>query len=440
MVDGTFAVKDNGEQAMIDSFKKLTGINLVLMHPIHNEYYDRVNLAFATGDIPDILILSGNNYTRYAQSGLLVDLTDLYEKSTFKSTIKDPRIIDALKIKGKLFGIPFERGNGSVTYVRGDWLDRLGLKNPTNYQEFLAMLRAFKNRNPDGLSPSQVIPLTAAGLVNTEYPLTMYLPEFYQDATPDYVQVNGTWVDGMLQPNMVAALNRIKAAYDEGLIDKEVFSNKTSTSRDKWNSGRAGVFNYWAGQWGQVLQTNLTPNVPQGKLRPIPAIAETKYPERPAFVYAITTRAKNPQALFHYWHEFVLDGAEGETWANFGPEGIVHRVVDGKIQWLPSIQDPKTPFVKVMVTPEIPVNTWNSRYTPLPLIQNSLEVFQASSVPLGLIPFTDDAMDLVADINQIRTKFVAKIVFGTYTVQKGLAAYAKEASKYNDFILRELNK
>lgn len=441
MADGTFQVKENGEQILVDGFKALTGIDLILNHPIHNEYYTKVDLAFATGDVPEILILGGNNYIKYAQAGLLADVTKLYDASTIKKNIKDPGVVEALKIKGKLYGIPLERGNGTITYVRGDWLEKLNLKAPTTYAEFLDMLRAFKNKNPDGLTPDQVIPITAAGLVNSEYPLDIYLREFYQDATPDFVQVKGKWVDGMSQPNMIPALERMAAAYAEGLIDKEIITNKTSTARDKWNSGKVGVFNYWAGQWNLNLQLTLSPNVPQGKVTPIPAIKETKYVERPATVYAITAKnAKNAPSLFKYWHEFVLDGGKGQTWATFGTEGTFHKVVDGKLQWLPSIQDPKKLFTKAIISAEIPVNKWNSRYDAPELIDKSLAMFQANSVAYGLIPFSEEAMELVADLNQIRTKYVAKIVFGDMSAKDGLAAYAKETSKYTRIILKELNQ
>jgi putative aldouronate transport system substrate-binding protein len=440
MVDGTFQIKENGEQVLVDNFKKLTGINLVLNHPIHNEYYVKVDLAFTTGDIPEVLILGGNQYVKYAQAGMLADLTALYNNSSFKKNIKDPSLVEALKINGKLYGIPFERGNGTITYVRGDWLEKLGMKAPTNYAEFLDMLRAFKNKNPDGLTPDQVIPITAAGLVNTEYPLDIYLREFYQNATPDFVQINGKWVDGMVQPEFAAAMDRMRGAYSEGLIDKEIITNKTSTARDKWNSGKVGVFNYWAGQWNLNLQQNLAANVPQAKVTPIKAIKETKYIERPATVYAITKAAKDPKSIFKYFHEFVLDGGVGQTWATFGAEGTFYKVVDGKVQWLPSIQDPKKAFTKAIISAEIPVNKWNSRYFPADLISNSLEMFQSNSKAYGLIPFSEEANELVPDLNFIRTKYVTKIVFGEITVKEGMDAYAKEAGKYTRIILKELNQ
>ncbi len=441
MVDGTFQVKENGEQALVDSFKKLTGIDLILNHPIHNEYATKVDLAFTTGDIPDVLILNTTQYIKYAQAGLLADVTDLYNRSAFKKNIKDPSLVEALKIKGKLYGIPFERGNGTITYVRGDWLEKLNMAPPTNYAEFLEMLRAFKNKNPDGLTPDQVIPISAAGLVGPEYPMDIYLREFYQDATPDFVQVSGKWVDGMSLANMEAALVRMKDAYAEGLIDKEIVTNQTSTVRNKWAAGKVGVFNYWAGQWNLNLQLLIQPNIPQAKTTPIPAIKEVKYVERPAITYAITKAAKDPRAVFKYFHEFVLDGGKGQTWATFGAEGVFHKVVDGKVQWLPSLQDPKKLFTKAIISAEIPLNKWNSNYvTKSPLIDNSLSMFQANNKAYGLIPYSEEAMELVPDINQIRNKYVSKIVFGELEVKAGLAAYAKETSKYTRIILKELNQ
>jgi len=412
----------------------------VLNHPAHNEYYTKVDLAFTTGDIPDVLILGGNQYVKYAVAGLLADVTSLYDNSSFKKNVKDLGVVEGLKVKGKLYGIPFERGNGTITYVRGDWLDKLGMKSPTNYAEFIEMLRAFKNKNPDGMKPEDVIPITSAGLVNSEYPLDIYLREFYQDATPDFVEVNGKWVDGMLQPNFPAALERMRAAYAEGLIDKEIVTNKTSTARDKWNAAKVGAFNYWAGQWNLNLHNTITPNLPKAIVRPLPAIKEAKYVERPATVYAITKAAKDPAAVFKYFHEFALDGGVGQKWMTFGVEGKMYKLVDGKVEWLPSIANPKSKFSKIVVSPEIGITKWNSPYVAPALVADSLAMFQDNAVAYGLIPYTEEAMELIPDLNTIRGKYVAEAVFGKTDVKTALAKYAKEVSKYNRIILRELNK
>jgi putative aldouronate transport system substrate-binding protein len=445
MVDGTFQIKENGEQVLVDGFKALDGVTLDLMHPIHNEYSQKVDLAFTTGDIPDVVLMSNNNYLKYLTNGALYDMTALYEKSELKKRIKSPSLVEALKIDGHLYGLPGDRGNGTITYVRGDWLEKLGLKAPTTYDEFINMLRLFKNKNPDGLAPDKVIPYTGPGLVNVgsgtgEYPLDIYLREFYQDATPDFVKVGGKWADGMAQPNMVAALKRMKDAYAEGLIDKEIITNKTSTCRDKFNSGIVGVFNYWAGTWNDTLQKNIKPNAPQAKVTPIPAIKGVKYIERPGTTYCITSNAKNPEGIFQYFFERLWDGGKGQMFATFGVEGTFYKIENGEIKFLPSIQDPKKPFTKAMWSPELPMTDWKPNWKAPFEITNSLEMFQKDMVAYGLLPASDVLTQLQPELNSMRISYVSKIVYGQLGLDEGVAAYKKEAAKYVDAILKDINK
>lgn len=440
MVDGTFQVKENGEQILVDGFKALTGIDLVLNHPIHNEYYQKVNLAFSTGDIPDVVLLGNNPLVTYATAGALYDITDLYDKSELKKRIKDQSLIEAIKVNGKLYGIPGDRGNGTITYVRGDWLEKLKLEPPKNYDEFINMLRLFKTKNPDGLAPENVIPITAAGLVGPEYPWEIYMREFYQDATIDFVKRNGVWVDGMTEKAMEKALIRMRDAYAEGLIDTEIITNKTSTCRDKFYSGNVGVFNYWAGTWNFNLIKNITPKVPQAKVVPIPPIKETKYIERPATVYAITKACKNPEAVFKHFIEVMLDGGPGQTLATFGVEGKFYEKVDGKIKFLPSMQNPKNLYTKAWISPEIPMTNWTPNWLVEPSIINSLNMFQANMVAYQLLPASEVMTKLLPELTTIKTSYVTKIVYGKVTLEEGLDAYKKEAAKYIEAILNDLNK
>lgn len=441
MVDGTFLVKENGESIIEQGFEQLTGIDLIINHPVHNEYYSKVDLAFATGDAPDALILGSKQFVNYAANGALYDLTELYENSDIPARMADPDLVEALRIDGRLYGIPYDRGNGTITYVRQDWLDKLGLDAPTNYAEFLNMLRQFKNNNPDGLAPEDVIPISAAGLVNSEYPMDIYLREFYQDATPDYVRVNGQWVDGMLQPNMVAALNRMRQAYSEGLIDPEIITNKTSTVRDKFYTGRVGVFNYWAGIWNYNLQKNIEANIPDALVRPIPPIEGVQYVERPAVALAISSTADNPEAIFENFFEFAFDGAEGQTLFTFGVEGQTYEVnSDGSYSFLPSIQNPDQPFTKIWFTPTIPTAPLDVEFeTASDLIPSSLRLFQANNVAYGLLPASQVLAEYTEEVNAIRANIVSKIVFGEMTVQAGLSQYASDISRYNEVILADLN-
>lgn len=53
-------------------------------------------------------------------------------------------------------------------------------------------------------------PVLAAGLITHEAPYVNYLPEFYQDAYPEFYQnENGVWGDGFSEQSMIDALDRL---------------------------------------------------------------------------------------------------------------------------------------------------------------------------------------------------------------------------------------
>ena len=444
MVDGTFLIAENGEAVLEKGYEDLYGIDLIINHPVHNEYYEKVNLAFTTDAAPDVLILTSNYYMNYAANGALFDITDLYEKSDVKNNIVDQSIIDAIRVDGKLFGLPRERGNGTITYVRGDWMDKLNLEAPKNYDEFINMLREFKNNNPDGLEPEKVIPITSAGLVNNEFPLDIYLREFYWTATPDFVERDGVWVDGMSEDVMVDALERMVSAFDEGLIDKEIVTNKTSTCRDNFYAGSVGAFNYWAGTWNLNLHKNTVANIPDATVVPIPPIEETFYVERAPIPICITSKAKNPEGIFEYFLKTLIDNGDGQSLWTFGVEGDAGSATystdaNGTITMLPSIEDPAKNFTKTWADPALSITNWAPKYEFDNLITNSLEMFQDNMVVYSLFPSSDNINDNIAELNAIKAKYVSNIVYGEHSIEDGLQKYQDEAKDYIKVILDDLN-
>ena len=440
MVDGTWMLKDNGEEIPEKGYEALTGIDLILNHPPHNEYHPKLDLAFTTGDIPDVFVSGGAQYAKYAASGALYDMTELYENSKMKDLMASQDLVDACRLDGKLYGIPHHRGNGTLTYVRGDWLDKLGLKPPTNYAEFLDMLRAFKNKNPDGLKPSEVIAITGPGLANSEYPMDIYLREFYQNATPDYFLKNGKWVDGMLEPEMKGALTRMREAYEEGLIDTEIITNKTSTCRDKFYSGIVGTFNYWAGYWNDRLYNNTVVNIPHVKVQGIPSIKETRYIERAPGVICMSAKVKNPKGIFKNFFEVLNDAGEGQTIFTFGVEGESYKIVDGEYQFLPTKLNPEVTYNKVFIDPSLVVTKFAPKFKRDPLTGPSYEIFRQNPIQYGFPSTSIQYGKLVKEINAIKMNIISKIVYGDFTVDEGMQKYKDEIKKYNDAVLPDMNK
>ena len=435
MIDGTFIAKENGQDEIIKAYEEKTGIKLIVNQPAHNEYYEKVDLAFATAEIPDVLILSTDMYVTYAVNGALYDISELYENSEVKNNITDQAIVDALRLDGKLYGLPVERGNGPITYVRGDWLEKLNIEVPTNYDEFIDMLRKFATEDPDGNGKDDTIPFTAPGLMSASY-----VREFYQNASPTFYKKDGKWVDGMTEPEMKEALQRMQDAYKEGLIDKEVVTNKTSTCRDKFYNGNVGVFTYWAGLWNQTLQNNLAANIPEGEVTPIPAIEETYYIERVAPPLCITAKSNNPEGVFKYFIEFMLDAGEGQTLFTHGIEGLMYEMKDGKIEKLPSMQDPNTLFDKIFMSGSLSITNYDDPYEYSETIMSSLEMFRKDAIQDVLMPDSEVLTKLLPELDSIRSEIVAKVVYGEVSVDEGLNEYKQKAQDYVDQILADINK
>lgn len=439
---------ENGLQLVCDRYEELTGIKLTVDKPDHNKYYEKVTLSFAAETPSDVIELGSTYYPEYANNGVLWDMTEAWDTTDAPAkAITDEAYVEALKIDGSLYGFPMAAGNGTITYVRQDWLDEAGLDLPTTYDEFLEMLRAFKARG------NGAIPLTAAGLINSETPYDIYLREFYQDATPDfYVDESGKYVDGFSEDAMKVALQRMRDAYSEGLIDAEVVTNKTSTCRDKLNSGLVGCFNYWAGMWNAKLED--ATKLDDGStvdLVPMPPLEGVEYIERVPTAMVITTYAENPAAVFEHFILYSHDGGEGQmlfthgvddAWAQEKGEtkGGHYKVnEDGSIEALQYWEDPTKDVEKSFYAPELSITEWEDPIAIDPRVAESLEVYQANR-KFAVVPVVSDVIaDNLANLNVIKGEVLANVVHGNMSVDEGMQDYATRAGSYVAAILADLN-
>ncbi|BCJ96411.1 hypothetical protein acsn021_39800 [Anaerocolumna cellulosilytica] len=427
---------DDGALKWKEEFERLTSIKLDYNGPTAtNDYYTNLDLSFSSKKSPDVFSVGGDKLPFYAAQGALADLTDLYKNSEVLSKI-DPALMDSVTINGKIYGIPLEAGGGTITYVRQDWLDELGLEAPKNYDEFIDMLRAFKEKYPDK------IPYTAPSLYENE--AVIYLREFYQDATPEFTQVDGKWVDGMSQENMKAALQRLQDAYKEGLIDQEIITNTTATCRDKWYAGDIGVFNYWVGTWAQNLENRVQANVPEAKILQLPSIEETKYLQRVPAVVAISSQSKNIEGAFKYFIEYMHDGGEGQVLFQSGVENLHWKQEGDKLIQLPKLSKPEEVAEKAFVSPfyaVTPLNTNDKNIDYDARVNSSIDILKADNAQLTITPLSKSYAKISSDLIALKSSTISEIVMGKTTVEDGLAKYAQEAANLGlDTVIGELNQ
>ncbi|UUZ94007.1 hypothetical protein LJK87_04975 [Paenibacillus sp. P25] len=137
--------------------------------------------------------------------------------------------------------------------IRQDWLDKLGLQMPKTQEDYVKVLEAFRDKDPNGNGQKDEIPTGGRQEARwMDHLFAMYGVAMFE-GQPDWDLYDGKLTYSAVTPNMKAALEFIAKLYKDGLLDKESLLNDKSKWEGKVNSNKAG--NYF--QWVETLNLNL---------------------------------------------------------------------------------------------------------------------------------------------------------------------------------------
>lgn len=246
LINGT---EDYNTYPVAADIKEMTGYTVQYDMLPKDEAADKLNLIMASEQEYDVVTYGGDValVMNFAQNGALVDLTPYLDSTeNIKKAVSD-YARETFSIGDSLYALGMENlsfdGLGEVReclFTRQDWLDDLGMKAPTTTDEFVAMLRAFKDY--DNGTGSKVIPMTLPGSRILLSGLTgaFGIPN-------EWNEVDGELVNWVTDPRMKDYLAFLKGLYEEGLLDAEFPANKRENHMEKYTTGTAGVayFGYW---------------------------------------------------------------------------------------------------------------------------------------------------------------------------------------------------
>ena len=476
MVDNTVVAETNGGKEFYAYLKTLLGdgtIDIKWIRPDHSGYYDAVGNAFnATDSMPDVVLLSADYYALYASSGYLWDMTDAWNASETKNSgrlIKTAdNVLNALQVAGldgqkRMYGFSPYRGNGCCTYVKKTWLEAAGHQVSDVQGKTLTFDEYYKILKDMQQAKNSVV-ISSAGYIGSEAPYTNYLPEFYQKAQYSfYKAADGKYVDGFAQKEMEDALTRIQTAVKDGVIDKESVNNSTANARDKFYADNSGVFTYWAGTWADTLKTQLETKGLDSELIAINPIKELgTYVERIAPAWCITTHAENPEGIFKYFIDTMLDGGDVQTAWEYGAKGThwdtkaesvtvkgkedkPTEYKEGEFHMLPSPEKPTGLMKKNHIDPILALATFKNGTDPgakamTDVAKTNGEFFANNSTVAVAVPYTEEMADNISDINKQRNIIVSKVANGEMSAADGIKEYQNKVGNKVDEVLKSLNK
>ena len=134
-----------------------------------DEYDQKLNIALATGDIPEFVSLTALQVKQLAEAEMIQPLDEVYEKYAAPLT-KEMLLatgtapFDAVTFDGKLYALPEVDSTlmlADVIWIRADWLEKLGLEEPKTMDDLMNVMEAFVNADFDGNGVKESIITTA---------------------------------------------------------------------------------------------------------------------------------------------------------------------------------------------------------------------------------------------------------------------------------------
>ena len=344
------SVKDYNDNEYARWLEQLTNIKFELDIPPVPDAQQKLNLMLASGDLPEVIIGCGIRLDQMqilANQGLLLPLNDYIDKYgvEFKKVYEAYPQIEGLitMLDGKIYGLPhvndcYHCSMSQKMWVYQPWLDKLGLKVPTTTEEFYQMLKAFKEKDPNGNGEADEIPLSGTTFTNGGWhsPLDQFIMNsfIYDDVvTPNgarhLILDNGTVKAAFAEEGWKEGLKYLHKLYSEGLIDPQAFTNDSSTIQQLGENADVPILGAVGAGWYGVFTQNGGPSGRWKEYTPIPPLEgpggmrqTPRTPFQPTggqANFVITKEAKNPEAAFRLADVFY--GFDSTTRSVFGVEG-----------------------------------------------------------------------------------------------------------------------
>jgi len=209
------------------------------------QYKNKLNLSIASGDIPDYFSVEGDMFKNLLESGVLADLTDVYEQYA-SSRLKDEAAsfeegFNSAKQNGKLEAMPL-MGFGTIalpiiTWVRQDWMDSANLSFPETLDGLVEMAETFMEQHPGSYGFALEKELT----VNSLHTSIGFANAYHAYPGTWIKDDSGKIVYGSIQPEMKQYLKLMQELYKKGLIDKEFGVKDVNKVNEDIVSGKVGI-------------------------------------------------------------------------------------------------------------------------------------------------------------------------------------------------------
>jgi putative aldouronate transport system substrate-binding protein len=224
----------------VDLIKERFKINVKQTVVLQADYASKLSVAMASGDVPDVLTLDDTNanFYRWVKQGAFLPLNDYIDQYPSLKSIP-PYVMNQLTIDGKIYGIPaYQPSYTQSMTIRKDWLDKLGLKMPTNYEELKEVALAFTKNDPDGNGKNDTYGIAMSENINPDFNAGAYWANnawYHKDSS-------GQLIPGVIGPGSKERTLVLADLYAQGAVSKDFAIINWAQVNKEFYSGKAGIF------------------------------------------------------------------------------------------------------------------------------------------------------------------------------------------------------
>lgn len=317
-----------GETVEDNAWMDLYNANNIYLDILYNvdpsQAETKLSTAIMSGDYPDIIQTTVADYKNYVESGVIADVTDVYEQYASEE-LKEYMNYDggmamgALEVEGRIYGLPKmddPYSGCNVMFIRQDWLDNLGLEIPETMDELREVAYAFTHDDPDGNGQNDTYGLALDGVnilnnsVGDTDPIFNAFGCYLGDNGMTYIEdENGeiTW-GGANAEGMKAALTFLQGLYQDGSIATDFITMDSTSVFEETGAGRCGI--WFAPNWGAMepivgaAQNDVNARIVAA---PVPdgldqGGSKAYVASSPDTIYCVSSQCENPEVLIKLWN------------------------------------------------------------------------------------------------------------------------------------------
>lgn len=443
-------------------------IKFVYLPSSEAEAKQKVELMIAADgkDLPDIIVnvsMEDSSILRYGSKGFIKSLNQYYDNSAYYlNDVMDaePDLREMITMAdGNIYVVPryqkiLQNELGYRMWIYKPWLEKLGLSEPKTLDEFYTVLKAFKEKDPNGNGLADEIPFIGA-TSSMENWFCDFIAAAFQpiDIQSNYLYPeNGKIKAAYIEPEYKEALKYLNKLCEEGLLSPSSFTSDGAQTRQTVQnpSGvQVGCFTSMAPTYlinaedraeGYDILAPLTQNDGTGY-----AVYAASIPTNSFF---ITKNCQNPEAAFRLGD--IMMSEEMSIWNRFGKKGT---------DWLEPEAGEHGMFESMGYEAKIkPVLAWGSpqsshwqqgapAYRSYELscatVDSGSNIYETRIAEhlqsyldkkpkeyITKIIYTDDEINTINEIQQNITSYrkdsVARFVIGDWDIETGWEDYLKE--------------